>query len=68
MNINHNHSQNKLVRNPEKMDNQRVFYINDELTFSKDISTTFHSPYKNGKRNNSFVNPTFISNDLFYAK
>lgn len=45
---------------------QRTFYINEELSSSKDLATTFHSPYKDGKKNINFSNPTFLSSNLFY--
>jgi hypothetical protein len=48
---------------------QKIYYVNDELiSSSKDVTTIFHSPYKNGKRNDQFMNPTFISSNLFYPE
>lgn len=44
----------------------KMFYVNDEVSNSKDITTIFHSPYKDGKRNKNYTNPTFLSSNLFY--
>lgn len=54
---------NNLDRSPS----HRTFYINDQVTNSKDITTTFHSPYKDGKKNKQYTNPTFLSSNLFYG-
>jgi hypothetical protein len=47
---------------------QKMCYVNDELnSSSRDVATIFHSPYKNGKRNENYINPTFISSNIFYC-
>lgn len=70
MSLHYTRSEARIGRNPERGDispNKRTFYINDELPTSKDVATTFHSPYKNGKRNAEFCNPTFASSDIFHG-
>jgi hypothetical protein len=49
---------------------QRLCYANDELSAASrgDMATIFHSPYRNGKRNSSYINPTFTSSNLFYGE
>lgn len=54
-------------KNLDYSPSNRTFYINDEVKYSKDITTTFHSPYKDGKRNKQYTNPTFLSSNLFYG-
>lgn len=44
----------------------RCLYENEEVVGTKDISSIFHSPFKDGRRNRSFVSPTFASSTLFY--
>ena len=50
-----------ITRTPSK----RTIYINEETT-RREVSTPFHSPYKDGKRNPSYSNPSFVSSHLLY--
>lgn len=50
-----------------KSPSRRAIYLNDE-TPRRDISTPFHSPYKEGKPNPHYYNPSFVSSHLFYPK
>lgn len=61
-------SQVNLTQKLDRSKSHKMIYVNDELTNSKDIHTIFHSPYKDGKKNTSFTNPTFLSSNLFYAQ
>lgn len=63
----HSRSQAVIKSGLDRTPNSRTFYINKELSNSKDVATTFHSPYKDGKKNINFTNPTFLSSNLFYA-
>ena len=45
---------------------QRTIYLNQENN-RRDPSTPFHSPYKGGRPNPDYCNPSFISSNLFYA-
>ena len=45
---------------------QRMIYLNQEKG-KRDPSTPFHSPYKGGRPNPDYHNPSFISSNLFYA-
>lgn len=44
---------------------KRVAYLNNETPI-RDPSTIFHSPFKNGKRNPEYSNPTLMSSSIFY--
>ncbi len=55
-----------MTQNLDRSHSQKMFYINDELSNSKDVATIFHSPYKDGKKNPNYYNPTFLSSNLFY--
>ena len=44
---------------------KRVAYLNNETPL-RDPSTIFHSPFKNGKRNPEYSNPTLMSSSIFY--
>ena len=55
-------------RTADKSGSRKIFYVNDELKFSKDINTPFHSPYKGGRKDPTYTNPTFISSHLFYPQ
>jgi hypothetical protein len=52
---------------PTRSPQQRSIYINQEST-KRDTSTPFHSPYKDGKPNPHYNNPSFVSNHLFYPQ
>lgn len=43
----------------------RHVYINTEEA-QKEKHTIFHSPYKGGRKNPSYTNPSFMSSDIFY--
>ena len=46
---------------------KRCVYINEEMprkTEKKEVQTIFHSPYKDGRPNKNFCNPTFMSSDI----
>lgn len=43
----------------------RHIYINTEEA-NKEKHTIFHSPYKGGRKNPNYYNPTFMSSDIFY--
>lgn len=64
----HSRSQIRLNNNLDRTQSQKMFYINDELSRSKDISTIFHSPFKDGKKNVNYTNPSFLSSHLFYGE
>lgn len=66
--MNHCYSQGTFGAGQRKQNNYPNSYINVRMDNAKDISTIFHSPYKNGKKNNSFRNPSFLSSDLFYPE
>jgi hypothetical protein len=36
--------------------------------YKKEKNTIFHSPYKDGKPNKDYINPSFVSSHLFYPK
>lgn len=61
-------SQANIITGLEHSQSNKMFYINDEVSNSKDIATIFHSPYKDGKRNKNYANPTFLSSNLFYPE
>jgi len=46
---------------------QRAIYVNQEGA-RRDPSTPFHSPFKGGRPNPDYHNPSFISSNLFYAQ
>ena len=48
-------------------DYKQFVYVNTEEAH-KEKHTIFHSPYKAGKRNPSYVNPSFMSSDVFYPR
>jgi len=52
---------------PSKSPTRRGIYINEE-TNKREVASIFHSPYKDGRRNKDYVNPSFISSNLFYPK
>lgn len=61
-------STNRFVPpNISKSPSKRTIYINQEFN-KKEVSTPFHSPYKDGRRNPNYSNPSFISSNLFYPK
>jgi hypothetical protein len=45
----------------------RYIYINEENN-RRENATIFHSPYKNGKKNPGYSNPTFMSSDILYPR
>jgi hypothetical protein len=53
-------------KQPSRSPSCRVIYMNKE-TNKREVSTPFHSPYKDGRRNPNYQNPSFISSELFYA-
>lgn len=69
-----NASYTTVSRGPDlsesKIDEQpfyRFIYITEENN-RRDNATIFHSPYKNGKRNPEYNNPTFMSSDILYPR
>ena len=52
---------------PSPSPNKRAVYINQEVT-KRQVNTTFHSPYKNGRRDPAFVNPSLVSSHLLYPQ
>ena len=53
------------MRSFSQANRMRWSYINDPSP-KKDPTTIFHSPYKGGRPNGRFINPTFLSSTLFY--
>lgn len=51
-----------------KSPSRRAIYINEEISNKREKHTTFHSPYKDGRPNKDYVNPSFLSSNLFYPK
>ncbi len=45
----------------------RAIYINEE-TSKRAVNTHFHSPFKDGRPNKDYSNPSFISTHLLYPK
>ena len=56
-------SESKLSEQPY----HRFIYINEEND-RRENATIFHSPYKNGKRNPEYNNPSFMSSDILYPR
>ena len=54
-------------REASKSPTRRAIYLNQE-TSKRDLNTTFHSPYKDGKPNPQYFNPSFLSSHLFYPQ
>lgn len=55
-----------LTRSQNRAENiKKCIYINNEEV-QKDQQTNFNSPYKFGKKNKDYVNPSYISSDAFY--
>lgn len=50
-----------------KSPSRRAIYFNEE-TNRREVSTSFHSPYKDGRPNPSYFNPSFVSSHLLYPK
>ena len=50
-----------------QVDYNRFIYINTEEA-NKEKHTIFHSPYKGGRKNPNYSNPSFMSSDIFYPK
>eukprot|EP00825_Cyclidium_porcatum_P042244 TRINITY_DN5746_c0_g1_i2.p1 TRINITY_DN5746_c0_g1~~TRINITY_DN5746_c0_g1_i2.p1 ORF type:complete len:441 (+),score=46.17 TRINITY_DN5746_c0_g1_i2:133-1455(+) len=44
---------------------KKCIYINNEEN-QKDQVSNFNSPYKNGKKNSEYINPSYVSSDAFY--
>lgn len=65
-----NRSQSTLEFKGKRIDrsqSQRAIYINEE-TAKREVATIFHSPYKDGRPNRDYQNPSFVSSHLFYPK
>lgn len=45
----------------------RAIYINEE-TNKRAVNTHFHSPFKDGRPNKDYSNPSFVSTHLLYPK
>ena len=45
----------------------RFIYVNEENN-RRENATIFHSPYKNGKKNPEYNNPTFMSSQILYPR
>lgn len=50
-----------------KSPSRRGIYVNEE-TNKREVATIFHSPYKDGRPNRDYLNPSFVSSHLFYPK
>ena len=61
-------SQAVLKERPDRSRSFRCLYSNDEVFNTRDISSIFHSPFKDGCKNKDYINPTFISSTLFYPE
>lgn len=65
-----NRSASQCVIGSSKRSNElsrRCVYINEEIpkkTEKNSVQTIFHSPFKDGRRNKDFLNPTFMSSDI----
>ena len=65
--MNRSVSRGQLSYQLEKSPSRRGIYINEE-TNKRETATVFHSPYKDGRPNKQYINPSFISSHLLYSQ